>query len=207
MVSNSKIGRIYCLKSSQTKKIYIGSTTQTLSEVFKNYKCNFESWKKGKKEYLSCFEMMKYNGCYIELLKEFLYDDINELKEEKGKFQKDFQEDIVNKNISRTQEDTNERKKNNYQNNKEELNKKQKKRYQENKEDRIEYGKEYYKIHKDELKEKNKKDYRIHKRQLKNYEINRDEILKKKRKEYIAHVAVFIIVEVISVIILKQKSI
>ena len=61
-------GIIYCLKSNKTDKIYIGSTTQKLNDRFTNHKSDY----KNKKDvyHNSAFELLKYNDCYCEVIKE-----------------------------------------------------------------------------------------------------------------------------------------
>jgi hypothetical protein len=41
-------GKIYKLTSSQTDKVYIGSTIRSLNVRFSNHKSHYKSWKKVK---------------------------------------------------------------------------------------------------------------------------------------------------------------
>ena len=63
-----KNGKIYTIRSYQTDQIYIGSTTQTLTRRLSLHKSNFKKWKNGKFNYVSSYELMKYDDVYIELL-------------------------------------------------------------------------------------------------------------------------------------------
>ena len=63
-------GKIYCLKSFQTDKIYIGSTSQKIKRRLQQHKSHYKRYLNGKMRYLSSFEIIKYNDCYIELIKE-----------------------------------------------------------------------------------------------------------------------------------------
>ena len=65
-----KTGRIYVLKSNQTEKIYVGSTTKKLNVRFMNHKGHYKRYLKDNKNYISSFELIKYDDCYIELIKE-----------------------------------------------------------------------------------------------------------------------------------------
>lgn len=63
--ANSKV---YSIRSHQTDQIYIGSTTQKLSMRMASHRRNFKSWKAGKYNYTTSFEILKYGDAYIELL-------------------------------------------------------------------------------------------------------------------------------------------
>ena len=65
-----KIGRIYKLCSNQTNKIYIGSTTQTLKQRLHNHNQNYKNYNNDTYHYVTSFEIIKYDDCYIELIKE-----------------------------------------------------------------------------------------------------------------------------------------
>ena len=61
MAPNFQDGKIYSIRSHQTEKIYIGSTTQSLSQRFSNHKS------------LDCSsrEIMQFADAYIELIEMF----------------------------------------------------------------------------------------------------------------------------------------
>ena len=61
-------GKIYILKSSQTDKIYIGSTTQSLKRRLQMHNSRYKN--NNNKENYSAFEILKFDDCYIELIKE-----------------------------------------------------------------------------------------------------------------------------------------
>jgi hypothetical protein len=66
---NYSDGKIYAIRSHQTDKVYIGSTTQSISKRFYEHKKSYERYLKDqKKAYISSFEMFKYDDCYIELI-------------------------------------------------------------------------------------------------------------------------------------------
>ena len=63
-------GVVYCLKSFQTDKIYVGSTTTKLKQRFCSHKSTYRAWTKGKMNYVSSFDLVKFDDCYIEIIKE-----------------------------------------------------------------------------------------------------------------------------------------
>ena len=63
-------GRIYVLKSNQTEQLYVGSTISTIKVRFIKHKVDYKRYLKDNKKYMSSFELIKYNDCYIELIKE-----------------------------------------------------------------------------------------------------------------------------------------
>jgi len=142
-------GKIYSLRSHQTDKIYIGSTTQPLYKRLydhKNQKVN---------------ELANYDDVYIELIEEYPCKNRMELEKKEGEHIR--ANDCVNKNIAgRTRtckeyyvDNKNkilELKKQYYLNNKDKISEKSKK-----------YNKQYYLNNKDKISEKNKQ-YRLSKK-------------------------------------------
>ncbi len=63
-------GKIYCLKSFQTDKIYIGSTSQKIKRRLQQHKSHYKRYLNGEMNYLSSFEILQYDDCYIELIRE-----------------------------------------------------------------------------------------------------------------------------------------
>ena len=63
-------GKIYTIRSFQTEKYYIGSTNhKTLSQRLSKHKSVYRTWLKDKDScYVTSFEILKYDDCYIELL-------------------------------------------------------------------------------------------------------------------------------------------
>ena len=93
-----KNGKIYTIRSYQTDKIYIGSTTQTLTKRLSLHKANFKMWKKGKHNYSTSFELIKYGYVYIELLELCPCDNKNELCRREGQLQREME--CLNKNVA-----------------------------------------------------------------------------------------------------------
>ena len=65
-----KTGRIYALKSFQTDKIYIGSTINTINMRYSSHKYKYKLYLNDEHHYYSAFDLMKYDDCYVELIKE-----------------------------------------------------------------------------------------------------------------------------------------
>jgi hypothetical protein len=95
-------GKIYTLRSYQTDEIYIGSSVNTLPKRLGYHKNNYKCWKNEKYNYVSSFELIKYDDCYIELLEDYPCENRNQLEKREGELIRSM--DCVNKNIAgRTQ--------------------------------------------------------------------------------------------------------
>ncbi len=64
-------GKIYALKSSQTDKIYIGSTTRKLKTRFNEHCSHHKRFLNNQEKYKTTSgDIIRYDDCYIELIKE-----------------------------------------------------------------------------------------------------------------------------------------
>jgi hypothetical protein len=136
-------GKIYSIRSHQTDKIYIGSTTRPLSQrLGKHRVCyNADSNKSSK-------HILQYTDYYIELIENFPCNTKTELEKKESEYIRLFKDKCVN--VVYPQRTKTEY----YQDNKDYINKKSKE-YQENhKDEKKKYYKKYRQEHKDELKEK-----------------------------------------------------
>jgi hypothetical protein len=125
-----KNGKIYVLRSHQTDKIYIGSTTTKLSKRLSKHKSDFKYWKNGKYIYVSSYELMKYGDVYIELLELCPCDSKMELHKREGELIREME--CVNKRIAGRTD----------------------KEYRADNKDKIkEYNKEWYEANQDKKKE------------------------------------------------------
>ena len=79
--------KIYKLTSSQTDKVYIGSTIGSLNVRFSNHKCRYKRWLKGQmdKYKTTSFDLLQFADVKIELIKEFPCETRKELEKEEGK--------------------------------------------------------------------------------------------------------------------------
>jgi hypothetical protein len=157
-MSKYQNGKIYSIHSSESDKIYIGSTISTLTKRLSEHTKDYNRWKSKSTKYVSSFIILDCEDYYIELIESFPCNNIQELKAREGYFQRKIE--CVNLNIAgRTKLQY-------YQENKEAINKKNKiyndnhieeiKKYQqqyrsEHKEHTTEYNLEYYKNNQDAL--------------------------------------------------------
>ena len=159
-------GKIYTIRSHQTDDIYIGSTTQPLYKRIHQHKINFKRWENKKYNYVTSYELIKYDDAYIELLELCPCDSKMELHKREGELQREM--DCVNKFVAgRIHKES---QKVYRENNKDKI-KESRKVYRENNKDKIkeyrennkdkkkEYNKEYRKENKDKIKEKTNKKY------------------------------------------------
>ena len=63
-------GKVYAIRSHQTDKIYIGSTTQLLCKRLGDHKANYKQFLITEKMHMSSVELLKYDDAYIELISE-----------------------------------------------------------------------------------------------------------------------------------------
>jgi hypothetical protein len=190
---NYQNGKIYTLRSYQTDDIYIGSTTQSLAKRKGGHKCNYTQFQKGKGHYVTSFEVVKYDDCYIELLEEYPCENRQQLEKREGELIRTT--DCVNKAIAGRNS------KQYYQDNREQLlekatsyakthktqiSKKHKQYYQDNREQLLEKATSYAKTHKTEKSAYDKEYHKTHQQQKiacskQHYETNKAEILKKNK--------------------------
>ena len=99
MASNNVIGHIYAIKSDQTEKIYIGSTSKSLEERFRMHKSHYKSHAAGKHNYLSSFDILDFPDARIELLMHaYEGEDIKQLEQDII----DSKANVVNRNRSKS---------------------------------------------------------------------------------------------------------
>jgi len=159
-------GKIYTIRSSKTSICYVGSTYLTLSERLRKHKNDFSSWILENRGYVTSFELLKFDDCKIELIKDYPCTSKTELEKEEGKYQLSM--DCVNKNIAgRTKEEY-------YEHNKTKIDAYRKKWYNENK--------EHVKKYKAELYLKNREKEQV--RQAEYYQQNKEKA-KQRAKEHI----------------------
>lgn len=94
-------GKVYKITSSQTDKIYIGSTFEKyLSNRLSGHRTNYKQYIQGKCGYITSFKLLEYDDCEIELIKK--YDNITkqELQAKEGKYIKKNADVVVNKCVA-----------------------------------------------------------------------------------------------------------
>ena len=159
MPPNFANAKIYCIRSHQTDKVYIGSTTQTLAQRFGKHKHLTNS--------CSSSQILQFNDAYIELLEEFPCANKMQLNKREGELIR--LHNCINKNIAgRTPSEYQEE-------HKTEIKEQKKQYYVDNKQEILEQNKQYRGEHKTEIKEQRKQ----------HYVDNKQEILEKKKQYYV----------------------
>jgi len=163
-------GKIYSIRSHQTEAIYIGSTTQTLPKRLAKHRTSFKFYKKGRRNYVSSFEILEYPDYYIELLELYPCSCKAELLQREGHYIRTY-DNCVNKFVpGRTQkqwyqdnkeahiikvkqyhQDNKEKIKQYRQDNKEKIKQQRKQYRQDNKETLLAYGKQYRQDNKEKI--------------------------------------------------------
>ena len=144
-------GKIYTIRSFQTDKFYIGSTTSTLTKRLSGHKAGYK-----KERPCASSEIIKYGDAYIELLEDFPCFKRDQLCKREGQLIREHKDNCVNKciagrTIKEYREDNKERiiQQNKtrclkyYETNKERVLEQQKQYYEDNREHRLEYQREY----------------------------------------------------------------
>ena len=172
-------GKIYMIKSKNTKDVYIGSTKYTLEERFYTHMMTYYKWLRTKKEYCTSFEIIKYGEPYIELLEDYPCETKNELELKEGEYQRMI-ECVNQRVVGRTEEEKKEYIKNYYKEYHKNNEKKDKEYRNKNKERKKEYDKEYNKKYRNYKKDSN---YNERKKEYdKQYQIKNKEKISEKRK-------------------------
>lgn len=81
---NYQKGKIYAIRSHQTDKVYIGSTTQVLSARLGSHVREKKYYEDGIINYITSFEMLEFDDYYIELLELCPCDSKEELHKREG---------------------------------------------------------------------------------------------------------------------------
>ena len=154
-----KNGKIYTIRSHQTDKIYIGSTTQPLSKRLSYHKTQYKQYLNGKSNFVSSYDILQYEDAYIELLEEYPCENKLQLCKREGELIRGG--NCVNKRIEgRTdkqyKEENKDKIKEYYQQNKDKLDENHKDYYEQNKDKILEYNKDYYQKNKDIILQRNK---------------------------------------------------
>lgn len=84
MVDYTK-AKIYAIKSSQTKNVYIGSTCEPiLSRRLAGHVLHYRHYQKGKYHYVSSFDILQFKDYKIELIESFSCSSKDELLQREG---------------------------------------------------------------------------------------------------------------------------
>ena len=133
-------GRVYAIRSHQTTDIYIGSTEQILCKRMSDHRKVYKSFLNGKQDYITSYELLKYEDAYIELIYEAEFESKDALTKKEGEYQRSMH--CVNIRIEGT---TPQERKKQY--------------YEKHKQFYLEQSKEYYEKYKDTILEKQHKKF------------------------------------------------
>ena len=92
-------GKIYIIKSLETEKVYIGSTCLSLNDRFSMHKSKYKKYTNGKGNYLTSFNILKFEDAYIELLENIQDITHQDLLQKEGDYIRK-NKSCVNKNIA-----------------------------------------------------------------------------------------------------------
>ena len=73
-------GKIYKIVSEQTDKVYVGSTKCSIISRLYEHTSAYNSWKKGKSDYTTSYEIVQYNDAKIILLESYPCSNKDELR-------------------------------------------------------------------------------------------------------------------------------
>jgi len=166
MPVNYKLSKVYKICCYENDNIYIGSTCSKLSLRKAQHQSCYKRFLEGKFRYMTSFEIIKHDNCYIELLESKECENKEELLQLEGKYIREM--NCINKVIPcRTGKEWREE-------NKEKIKEYRKLYLGENKEKIKEYRKLYVEENKEQIKEY-RKEYNN-----KYYQEKKEEILIKK---------------------------
>ena len=150
-------GKIYSIRSHQTDDVYIGSTINTLPKRLDGHRKDFKRWINGNKNYVSSYDIIKFDDCYIELIENYPCSDKNELDRQEGIHIRNT--NCINKNIAgRTMKEY-------YIDQRDVILQQQKEHYADHRDVILQQKKEYYADHRDERLQQ-QKEYRNKNKEL-----------------------------------------
>ena len=77
-------GKIYKIESQQTDKVYVGSTTEpTLARRLAKHRANYKSYLNGKFNFVSSFDILKYEESQIILIESYPCNNKDKLRARK----------------------------------------------------------------------------------------------------------------------------
>ena len=91
-------GKVYSIRSYNTDDVYYGSTVSSLTKRLSQHKRGYIRWQATGTNYITSFEVMKYDDAYIELVENYACDCRGALEKREGQIIRS-NNDEVNKNI------------------------------------------------------------------------------------------------------------
>ena len=159
---------MYALKSDSCDKYYIGSTCSSLSNRFSRHKSHYRDYQNGEMNYMSSFDMIEHDDCYIELIEEYPCNSRKELLAREGQLVRQHKDSTVNRHIPGNSKNRKERDARYYRKNKEKCRGATEKYIRNNPEKRKATLKKYYEKNKAKVLEKQRERYRRNRRRILN---------------------------------------
>jgi hypothetical protein len=83
---NYQNGKIYCIRSHQTDKVYLGSTCQKLCKRMATHRSKYKRFLNGNHHNVTSFDILSYDDAYIELIQHYPCDTKEELHKREGQY-------------------------------------------------------------------------------------------------------------------------
>ena len=133
-----EIGYIYKICNKNTDKIYIGSTVNEIEKRLNQHKYDYKQYLNNKSPYITSFEIVNDQTCFVELFAEVYFNDKHELHKKEKIFIQMYSDICVNKNIpTRTIKEYNEDNKEKVKEKIKECHEKNKDKYKEKRNEKI----------------------------------------------------------------------
>ena len=124
---NYQNSKIYIIKSPNTDKVYIGSTSATLPQRMRNHRWDFNH--RRQKKDLAVFKIFEEGDTYIELIELFPCSCMDELRKREREVMEQY-DNCVNKRMAYvSREERKQYEKEFYQKNKDDINRRSLERY------------------------------------------------------------------------------
>lgn len=158
MINKYNNGKIYKITSEHTENVYVGSTTRDLNGRLKEHRKKYKLHQKdsNKHDYLTSFEIVKYDTYEITLIENFCANTKQELLDREGHYIKITPNCVNARQMGRTEKEWRV-------DNKEYLQEKNKKYNQDHKVELSQYHKQYRTDNADEIKKKMHNYHEAHK--------------------------------------------
>lgn len=101
-MSNYQQGKIYQIVSSQTDRVYIGSTCKPLLQRFAGHGYNYKKYRNGKYCYVASFEILRFDDAEIHLVESYPCETKQALLARETYWMQQYRAVIVNRQIAST---------------------------------------------------------------------------------------------------------
>lgn len=156
-------GKIYKIVSDQTCDVYIGSSAQKyLSMRMRQHRDEYNIWKKdnSKRQYISSFELLKYDDARIILVENYPCNTKDELRAREEYHRKQYNEAINSYKAHQSHEEHLQYMRKWHEDNKEYVAERAKKYRAENRNELLQKKTEYYNKNKEQINGKRREQYK-----------------------------------------------